>query len=75
MNLKLGYTGRQGWRVPKKDSNEPLANTMKSVIYLMCLLFLLCSRPSVELTMRLHEMPPLPSVLRQFRRCFNVYTF
>ena len=36
---------------------------------------LLCSRPSAELTMRLHEMPSLLSVSYQFHRCFNVYIF
>jgi len=39
------------------------------------LLLLLCSRPSAELTMRLHEMPPLLSVSYQFHRCFNVCIF
>jgi len=36
------------------------------------LLFLLCSRPSARLTMRLHEMSPLLSVSYQFHGCFNV---
>jgi len=39
------------------------------------LLLLLCFRPSAELMMRLHEMPPLPSVSYQFHRCFNVSVF